>query len=190
MNNKNLMKVGVGIGVLALLYFAFKKKGTSAKSSKVTEANPLASSVGKIESAITADINDKMTIKAGDSPKDVKIKKLFADMMANPPKNEQEAMARATKFGLTKADIDAYNSRNNPTTLTGFDSILSEERTSGSNSRIKPTSVSGLVVAKRPRNYGTAQRPTRTLIGRKVNPMATTQTMDFDGNDDVLGSIM
>jgi DNA-binding helix-hairpin-helix protein with protein kinase domain len=108
MNKKDLMKVGVGIGVLALLYFVFKKKGTTAKSINVSETNPLANNIDK---AITADIKDKTTIKAGDSSKDVTIKKFFADMMANPPKSEQEAMARATKFGLTKADIDAYNAK-------------------------------------------------------------------------------
>jgi hypothetical protein len=101
MNKKDLMKVGVGVGVLALLYFAFKKKPTTASAS--------------------------------------------------------------------------------------FDSILSEERTSGSNSRIKPTSVSGLVVAKRPRNYGTAQRPTRKLTPISVR---TGDGMDFDGNEDALGNVM
>ena len=91
---------------------------------------------------------------------------------------------------MSKADLQSPEAQKMLNPFSNFDSVLSEERTSGSNSRIKPTSVSGLVVAKRPRNYGTAQRPTRTLMGRKVNPMATTQTMDFDANDDVLGNIM
>jgi len=83
---------------------------------------------------------------------------------------------------------------------------------------IKPTSVSGLAVSK-PRNIGTAQRPTKPLTSSKpvsmgkppvpaqirVNPklsgrlaaprpVAATARfadfMDFDGNDDVLGDIM
>jgi hypothetical protein len=36
MNKKDLMKVGVGIGVLALLYFIFKKKSTTGSSTKST----------------------------------------------------------------------------------------------------------------------------------------------------------
>jgi hypothetical protein len=83
---------------------------------------------------------------------------------------------------------------------------------------IKPTSVSGLAVSK-PRNIGTAQRPTKPLTSSKpvsmgkppvpaqirVNPKLTGKLaapratavaarfagfMDFDGNDDVQGSMM
>jgi hypothetical protein len=171
MNKKyNLL---IGIGALAVLYFAFKKKGTTTKSS--TTAN----------SSISTQTNMS---KTGDE----KIKALINDLETNEPKNTEEAKARMKKFGVSQVELDVFLAKafSMPPKKMGFDSILSEERTSGSNSRIKPTSVSGLVVAKRPRNYGTAQRPTRTLMGRKVNPMATTQTMDFDGNDDVLGSIM
>jgi hypothetical protein len=71
--------------------------------------------------------------------------------------------------------------------FSNFDSVLSEERTSGSNSRIKPTATSGLSRAKRPRNYGTAQRPTR-----KLTPISARigEGMDFDGNEDALGNVM
>lgn len=34
-------------------------------------------------------------------------------MASNPPKTQAEAEARAAKFGLTKADITAYNAKQN-----------------------------------------------------------------------------
>jgi len=35
----------------------------------------------------------------------------FKDLQSNPPLSQQEAVARAAKFGLTQSDIDAYNAK-------------------------------------------------------------------------------
>ena len=43
--------------------------------------------------------------------KDAQVVKLFADMAAKPPKSQAEAESRAAKYGLTKADITAYNEK-------------------------------------------------------------------------------
>jgi hypothetical protein len=268
MNKKDLMKVGVGVGVLALLYFAFKKKGTTTKSS--TTAN----------SSISTQTDMS---KTGDE----KIKALVNDLETNEPKSTEEAKARMKKFGVSQLELDAFLAKafsmpqkkmnqfssfvgddgskkreslrrqyglsfeddkklsrvikitngslnrdgiTNPQerealidkrlksvaksqnlnlrafylveagmqeassqliqrkrSFASFDSVLSEERTSGNNSRIKPTSVSGLAIAKRPRNYGTAQRPTRKLTPISVR---IGDSMDFDGNEDALGNVM
>jgi hypothetical protein len=100
---------------------------------------------------------------------------------------------------------------------------VEKSMTSTKAASIKPTSVSGLSAVAKPRNYGTAQRPTTTLTSTRpmatatrpvtsvsrpsvrVNPklsgrLATTRPvaattrfagfMDFDANNDVLGSLM
>ncbi len=170
MNKKNLIKVGLGVGVLALLYFMFKKKGTTAKSS--TTAN----------SSISTQTDMS---KTGDE----KIKALVNDLETNEPKSAEEAKARMKKFGVSQLELDSFlaKSFSMPTKKMGFDTegdgMSSRPKSTIGGSRIKPTSVSGLARAKRPRNYGTAQRPTRKL-------MPTSPAMDFDGNDDVQGSIM
>jgi hypothetical protein len=191
MNKKDLMKVGVGVGVLALLYFAFKKKGTTTKTTSANKSDDSTIKTTKVEGgSISIDekefldnVKRKTQVKAGDSPKTIAIKKFSEEVFTNPPKSEQDFLARASKAGLSKADLQSPEAQKMLNPFSNFDSILSEERTSGSNSRIKPTATSGLSRAKRPRNYGTAQRPTR-----KLTPISTE--MDFDGNDDVLGDIM
>ena len=139
-------------------------------------------------------VKRKTEIQAGDSPKTIAIKKFSAEVFTNPPKSEQDFLARATKAGLSKADLQSPEAQKMLNPFSNFDSVLSEERTSGSNSRIKPTATSGLSRAKRPRNYGTAQRPTRPLMSKKVNSMATSErmsdAMDFDGGNDTLAAIM
>jgi hypothetical protein len=289
MNKKDLMKVGVGVGVLALLYFAFKKKGTTTKTTSANKSDDSTIKTTKVEGgSISIDekefldnVKRKTQVKAGDSPKTIAIKKFSEEVFTNPPKSEQDFLARASKAGLSKADLQSpeaqkmlnpfsnfvgndgskrreslrrqfglsldddkkltrvikitsgilnrdgitdpqereaiiddrlkINAKNQNLNLrafysveagmqaassqliqrkrsfSNFDSVLSEERTSGSNSRIKPTSVSGLVVAKRPRNYGTAQRPTRKLTPISVR---IAEGMDFDGNEDALGNVM
>jgi hypothetical protein len=268
MNNKNLMKVGVGIGVLALLYFAFKKKGTTAKSTPATKSDDSTIKTTKVEGgSISVDekefldnVKRKTEIKAGDSPKMIAIKKFSAEVFTNPPKSEQDFLARASKAGLSKADLQSPEAQKMLNPFSNFDGDFNskkrqklrmkfglsleddqkltsrneelmavnpsesfdndEERRqrflrgalgrfakknklnyeafknveAGMKSRVKPTSVSGLAIAKRPRNYGTAQRPTRPLMGKKVSSMATsnriTETMDFDGGNDTLAAIM
>ena len=290
--NKNY-KLLIGIGALAALYFVFKKKGTTAKSTKTDESasktdlgQPSSNGVGKELSRFQIDQLKKVAVKEGDSPKVIAIKTFQADLFINPPKSEAEAKARTAKYGITVADVDEYlgnpksefanfedgvSSREelrkkyglsikddkmfyrqkrkltkiakkeglsgrelnlrvgrglrefanesglghaalktfnevelairkqkmrSSAEFSDFDSLLTEERqSSGGNSRIKPTSVSGLSVAKRARNYGTAQRPTRPLMGKKRGrPIETSEKMsnslDFDGNDDVQSSIM
>ncbi len=49
----------------------------------------------------------------GELSKFGKVKKLFTDMASNPPKNQEEADARAAKFGVTKEDIVEYSSKQN-----------------------------------------------------------------------------
>jgi len=43
--------------------------------------------------------------------KDAQVVKLFADMASNPPKTQAEAEARAAKYGVTRADVAAYNAK-------------------------------------------------------------------------------
>jgi hypothetical protein len=192
MNKKDLMKVGVGIGVLALLYFAFKKKGTTAKSTSAAKSDDSTIKTTKVEGgSISIDekefldnVKRKTEIQAGDSPKMIAIKKFSAEVFTNPPKSEQEFLARASKAGLSKADLQSPEAQKMLNPFSNFeDGMSSRAKSTIGGSRIKPTSVSGLARAKRPRNYGTAQRPTRKL-------MPTSPAMDFDGNDDVQGSIM
>ena len=51
--------------------------------------------------------------KSGGQPsqvgnKDAQVIALWKDFESNPPKSQQDAEARLTKFGLTKSDVDAY----------------------------------------------------------------------------------
>lgn len=172
--NKNY-KLLIGIGALAVLYFVFKKKGTTAKSTKTNESAS-SNEIGKELSKFQIDQLKKVAVKEGDSPKVIAIKTFQADLFINPPKSEAEAKARTAKYGITVADVDEYLG-NPKSEFASFED---------GKTRIKPSSVSGLSVSKRPRNYGTAQRPTRALMGKK----RTSDGMDFDGNDDVQGSMM
>ena len=96
---------------------------------------------------------------------------------------------------------------------------VEKSMTSTKSASIKPTSVSGLTAVAKPKNYGTAQRPTKPLTsskpvsmgkppvpaqirvnpklsGKLAAPRAVAPTarfagfMDFDANNDVLGDIM
>ena len=172
MNKK--YNVIIGLGVIAILYFAFRKKTTTtAKSTTADKSDSSTIKSAKVEGGtISIDekevldaIKKKTAAQAGDSPKVVAIKKFFAEVSANPPKSEQDFMARASKAGLTKADLQSPEAQKimNPFDTTSFDS-------------------------------GTAQRPTRPSKGRKSNSMGMmtrmTDTMDFDGFPDVQANIM
>jgi hypothetical protein len=112
--NKNY-KLLIGIGALAALYFVFKKKGTTAKSTKTDESasktdlgQPSSNGVGKELSRFQIDQLKKVAVKEGDSPKVIAIKTFQADLFINPPKSEAEAKARTAKYGITVADVDEY----------------------------------------------------------------------------------
>ena len=289
--NKNY-KLLIGIGALAALYFVFKKKGTTAKSTSADKSGDSTIKSAKVEGGTMSidekelldNVKRKSEIKAGDSPKVIAIKKFAVDVFSNQPKSPEEFLARASKAGLSQADLqspeaqkimnpfasfeDGVSSRaelrkeyglsvaddkklflemkkakksfekdgisgkelltrlfkhlkkfakNNELNFDAFRKVQAEvtrqkmstrvrkkkryQNYAGElesrigDSRIKPTSVSGLSVAKRASNYGTAQRPTRPLMGKKRGqPIETSEKMsnslDFDGNDDVQSSIM
>ena len=182
--NKNY-KLLIGIGALAALYFVFKKKGTTAKSTSTDKAESSTIKSAKVEGGTMSidekelldNVKRKSEIKAGDSPKVIAIKKFAVDVFSNQPKSPEEFLARASKAGLSQADLQSPEAQKIMNPFASFED---------GKTRIKPSSVSGLSVSKRPRNYGTAQRPTRALMGKK----RTSDGMDFDGNDDVQSSIM
>lgn len=103
MNKNN--KLLLGIGALAILYFVFRKKGTTTKSTSTNSSKVEGGTISVDEKEILDSVKSKTTPQAGDSPKVVAIKKFFAEITTNPPKSEQDFLARASKAGLSKADL-------------------------------------------------------------------------------------
>jgi hypothetical protein len=89
----------VGYGILGGLVFRlpayvistpFKNKILKESESNKTESNPQVQ-----------------------SPKELLVLKYFKDLQGNPPKTKSEAYSRLSSYGLTKTDIDAYNTKYN-----------------------------------------------------------------------------
>ena len=162
--NKNY-KLLIGIGALAALYFVFKKKGTTAKSTSADKSpeaqkimNPFASFEG---------ISDDDFYKMDEKRKELGA--LYGRSSENFKRLEDFANAN-------NIDISKY--------ITAVKKVSNKGQ-----SRIKPTSVSGISMVQRPRNYGTAQRPTRALTPISITP-SFAGFMDFDGNDGVMADML
>ena len=99
-----LTLVGAGIGgtITAMLI---------AKNKVVEYKNKSDESFNKDVANSTKQFNEK-NAKSEQGFNDAKILEFFKTLERNPPKSKAEAEARASKFGLTRADISDYNARN------------------------------------------------------------------------------
>lgn len=100
---KTIYKWGIGIGVAAALYFgyqAMKKPATKEEEKPAEEKKP------------TTGID-----KLGDEK--TRVKNMWKEFKANPPKTKEAAEAILAKYGLTRAVAEKYAGAD----FSGFDSF-------------------------------------------------------------------